>query len=218
VSESPVQARFVDGPASLVGGPCVRVLVAAVRGPVSVTSDPAGVKDTLGAGDVGVYANASTFDLKGAGLAVAATYTPKTPCNVKAALPLEHVMVKASAAPELRWAKGAMSAHLDVGTKLSPDVYLGRLEGTAAVPEHNHPTSWEILAAVEASGTFVLGGTEGRLGPKQIVVVPPGAKHAWKPDPGSKLVAIQLYTPPGPEQRFVALAAGEKDAGADASK
>ena len=44
--------------------------------------------------------------------------------------------------------------------------------------------------------------------------VPPATKHAWKPDEGSTLVAIQLYTPPGPEQRFKALAAAAADAGA----
>ena len=59
----------------------------------------------------------------------------------------------------------------------------------------------------------MLDGTEGKLGPKQVVTVPPGAKHAWKPDPGSRLVAVQLYSPPGPEQRFVGLAAADKDAG-----
>ena len=26
--------------------------------------------------------------------------------------------------------------------------------------------------------------------------------HSWTPDPGSKLVAVQMYWPPGPEQRF----------------
>jgi hypothetical protein len=44
-------------------------------------------------------------------------------------------------------------------------------------------------------------------------MVPPDTKHAWKPDPGSKLVAIQMYDPPGPEQRFVALANAARDAG-----
>jgi mannose-6-phosphate isomerase-like protein (cupin superfamily) len=107
-----------------------------------------------------------------------------------------------------------MAARLDVASKVSPELYLGRLEGTAPVSEHMHASSWEILAAVEANGVFSLEGTEGRLAARQVVVVPPGAKHAWKPEPGSKLVAVQMYSPPGPEQRFVALAAADKDAGA----
>jgi mannose-6-phosphate isomerase-like protein (cupin superfamily) len=97
-----------------------------------------------------------------------------------------------------------------------PSFYLGRLEGTAPVAEHVHKGTWEILAAIHASGTFVLDGKEARLGPRQVVVVPPDAKHAWRPDPGSNLVAVQLYWPPGPEQRFVALGAADTDAGAPA--
>ena len=46
-----------------------------------------------------------------------------------------------------------------------------------------------------------------------MVPVPPGVKHSWKPDPGTKLVAVQFYSPPGPEQRFKALAAAAADAG-----
>jgi mannose-6-phosphate isomerase-like protein (cupin superfamily) len=175
------------------------------------------MRETLAAGDSVVWTNADAVELAGSGLAVVATYATAGTCPpTTAPPPIERVVVRASAAPKLDFAKGAMSVHLDVGAKVSPELYLGRLEGTAAVPEHDHPTSWEILAAVEASGTFVLDGIEKRLGPKQIVVVPPGTKHAWRPDAGSKLVAIQMYSPPGPEQRFVALAAAEKDAGKDA--
>ena len=106
-----------------------------------------------------------------------------------------------------------MSAHLDVtrASALAPELYLGRLEGTAAVAEHSHAEAWEILATVDAKGTLVLDGTEGPVGPRQIVIIPPGTKHAYQPSPGSKLVAVQMYAPPGPEQRFVALAAAAHD-------
>ncbi len=215
VADAPVKAQLVEKGATVEVGPslCTRVLVAAVRGPITVTTaaDPK-LRDTLAAGDVGWYEHMTTLDVKGT-LAVVAMPFPQPLCKLDPPIVIEHGVVKASAAPELRFAKGAMSAHLDVGTKVSPELYLGRLEGTAAVPEHDHPSSWEILATVEASGAFTLDGVEQRLGPKQIVIVPPGAKHAWKPDPGSKLVAIQMYSPPGPEQRFVALAAAEKDGG-----
>jgi mannose-6-phosphate isomerase-like protein (cupin superfamily) len=220
-AKSPVVARIVDTPATVPGGPpCTRVAIAAVRGPFTATAaarSPAPMRETLAAGDSVVWTNADAVELAGSGLAVVATYATAGMCPpTTAPPPIERVVVRASAAPKLDFAKGAMSVHLDVGAKVSPELYLGRLEGTAAVPEHDHPTSWEILAAVEASGTFVLDGIEKRLGPKQIVVVPPGTKHAWRPDAGSKLVAIQMYSPPGPEQRFVALAAAEKDAGKDA--
>lgn len=222
-AESPVKAKFVDTPAKLEAGLCQRVLVAVVKGKVSALGE------TLAPGDVLVVAHGTSFEATGQGTVVWAQTEMSGDCAVLSRpAPIKKV-VRAGAAPELRWARGAMTAHLDVPTtppkadtagappptaSLSPELYLGRLEGTAGVPEHDHAGSWEILAAVEANGTFVLDGTEGRLGARQIVMVPPGAKHAWRPEPGSKLVAVQMYAPPGPEQRFLGLAAAERDAGA----
>jgi mannose-6-phosphate isomerase-like protein (cupin superfamily) len=207
-AEAPITASFVDAPGKIEAPICSRLLIAVARGKVIAMGE------TLGAGDVLVVTHPDPIKLDGAGLVVVARRDFDTElCGVKTRPALDKKIVRASSAPDLRWAGGTMGAHLDVGAKLSPDVYLGRLDGTAGVAEHTHPGSWEILAAVEASGTFVLDGTEAHLGPRQITMIPPGAKHAWKPDPGAKLVAIQMYSPPGPEQRFVGLAAAEKDAG-----
>jgi mannose-6-phosphate isomerase-like protein (cupin superfamily) len=204
--EPPVKASFVDAPANVDAALCSRVLLAVAKGKVTTMGE------TLGAGDVLVVTYPDPLKLEGAGLVVV-VHRDLPPCAVSSRPVMQKKVVRANAAPDQRWAGGTMSAHLDVGSIVSPDLYLGRLEGTAGVPEHVHPGTWEILAAVDAHGTFVLDGTEGHLGPRQIVMVPPGAKHAWKPDPGTKLVAVQLYSPPGPEQRFVALAAADKDAG-----
>lgn len=160
---------------------------------------------TLVPGDVLVVDHALPEPLEGSGLAVSAL-SPRRPCAVRSRPAPEVSLIRGTTAPKLTWAGGAMSAHLDVSKTVSPSLYLGRLEGSAAVAEHSHPGSWEILAAVDAAGTFTLDGQPARLGPKQIVVVAPGTKHSWTPDPGSTLVAIQLYSPPGPEQRFRALA------------
>jgi len=138
------------------------------------------------------------------------------PCHVFDKPGAELSFRRAKQTPELTWANGAMHAHLDVGQDVSPDLYLGRLAGTAGVGEHQHDTSIEILAAIEASGTFTQAGFEKHIGPRTIVTVPKKTPHAWKPDPGSKLVAIQMYLPPGPEQRFVALNADYQDASAKA--
>ena len=222
LAEPPVKAKFVDTPAKLEAALCERTLVAIVKGKVTALSE------TLGPGDVLVVANGEPFDAMGTGTVVWAT-TPIVPCPVRDRPAPAKAIVRATAAAKLEWANGTMSARLDVEPPpsagaakpggamppaLSPELYLGRLEGTAPVGEHNHSGSWEILAAIDAKGTLVLDGTEGRVGPRQIVMIPPGARHAWKPDPGSKLVAVQMYAPPGPEQRFVGLAAADKDAGA----
>jgi len=203
--EPPVSARFVDAPAKIDDGLCVTTMLAVVKGSLSVAGE------SLAPGDVLVLKNADAGEVKGAGLFVEAR-TKSAPCAVRDRdRPAQaKTVVRAKAAPKLAFAGGKMSARLDVDAKTSPDVYLGRLEGSAGVPEHDHASSWEILAAVDAAGTFTLGGEEHHLGPKQVVVVPPGTKHSWKPDTGSKLVAVQMYAPPGPEQRFVALAEAEK--------
>lgn len=208
-SEPPVSAKFVEAPGKIEAPICSRLIIAVVKGKVLAMGE------TLGVGDVLVITHPDPIKLDGTGSVVVARRDFATAlCGVKARPPLDKKIVRASTAADLRWRGGTMTARLDVGPELSPDVYLGRLAGTASVAEHAHPGSWEILAAVEAHGTFVVDGIEGPLGPGQIVIIPPGSKHAWRPDQGSKLVAIQMYSPPGPEQRFVAQAAADQDAGA----
>ena len=196
----PVEARFVDvgaAPTSIPLGACTQMFVAAVRGNVTAGGQ------ALSAGDV-LATTAGPVKLEGDGTAVVAT-TPVAPCSV----PLR--LVLASTAPELTFMGGTMHAHLDLDDRaVAPTAYVGRLSGTGAVAEHAHDKSWEVLCAVEAAGTFTLAGQPQRLGPRTCIGVPPGTKHSWQPDPGSTLSAVQIYSPPGPEQRFKKLAAEGK--------
>ena len=191
---------------------CEQIAIAIVGGPGATVSG-----ETLGPGDVLVATGAGVLELKsisGATRAVIAIVQQPTCQAATAGAPITRRVVRASAAPELVWADGRMRAHLDVGRDVSPNAYIGRLEGAAPVAEHAHSDSWEILCAVEGAGTFTRDGKNQRLGAGDIVTVPPGVKHAWNPDPGTNLVAVQIYAPPGPEQRFKALAAAALDAGA----
>lgn len=197
--------RFLEpGTQKLEPMVCGRAAVVAAAGEATA----GGV--ALAAGDIlfVTHPQALTVEVQATSTVVLAVQT--FACDVLARPAEARRLVRASEARELRWAGGAMSAHLDVGKELSPDLYLGRLAGSAAVAEHVHEGSNETLVALEAAGTFTIDGKEHRLGPKQIVFVPRGTKHSWKPDAGSKLVAVQLYDPPGPEQRFVALARAEE--------
>ena len=199
---NPVSAKIVDvGPGGTSASirACEELMVAVVKGSLTAGGEQ------LGAGDVLVAQGAGDVPLRGAGRVVVATVQPPV-CDANGVAPMRRV-VRAAMAPELTWAGGAMHAHLDVEKDLSPNAYLGRLSGTAPVVEHAHADSWEIVCAIEAAGTFTQDGKEQRLSPGQVVAIPPGAKHAWKPDPGKSLVAIQIYAPPGPEQRFRVLAA-----------
>jgi mannose-6-phosphate isomerase-like protein (cupin superfamily) len=196
-SEPPVEVRFVDAttaPTSIALPACHQLLVTAAKGTVVAGGQ------TLSVGDV-LATTSGPVELHGDGVAVVAT-TAVTPCGIPQRL------VLSSAAPDLAFMGGAMHARLDLDDRaVVPSVYFGRLMGTAGVAEHAHDKSWEVLCAVEAAGTFTLAGQVQRLGPRTCVFVPPGAKHSWQPDPGSTLVAVQLYAPPGPEQRFKKLAA-----------
>ncbi|MEO7112516.1 MAG: cupin domain-containing protein [Polyangiaceae bacterium] len=149
---------------------------------------------------------ASDLTISGTGLAVVTQIT--TRCAGGSFPP--PTKIAATRAPELTWANGAMHAHLDIEDELHGDAYFGRLSGTASVPEHVHDTSTEILIAIEASGTLIIDGKAQHLGNHQVVAIPPGAKHSYVPDAGSKLVALQIYSPPGPEERFKEMATGLK--------
>jgi mannose-6-phosphate isomerase-like protein (cupin superfamily) len=174
-------------------------------------------KEQLDAGDLMIVKYPDPMYVNVDGLAV--RVIESFPCQLRDKPGPEVTLRRAAQAPELTWGKGTMHAHLDVGSSkedepVSPRLYVGRLSGTGAVAEHRHQDSVEVIAAVEASGTFTIAGKPHRLAAGEIVTVPKDTLHSWTPDPGSKLVAIQMYLPHGPEQRFIALDAAEKDAGA----
>jgi mannose-6-phosphate isomerase-like protein (cupin superfamily) len=193
-----VDARFVDHALHVDAQLCDTFYVATARGSTTALGE------TLAEGDVLEVSCPDPFDVQTTELALVATVSH--PCVVKARPGTRKRVVRKSDNPELSWANGTMHAQLDFDNPTA-EVHFGRLDGTAAVAEHTHPSSWEILCAVEAAGTFTLAGKPQRLGPRSVVVVPPATKHAWQPDPGTRLVAFQIYDPPGPEQRFKALAA-----------
>ena len=205
----PVSAEFVELGASgfhTEHVACEQRIVALTKGKASVLGE------TLAPGDVLVTQGTGGYDVKGDGLLVFAIARPFV-CEPNQFTTINKHVFRAKAAPEVRWAGGKMLAHLDVEKDNAPFAYVGRLEGTAAVAEHAHDASWEVLCAVEASGTFTLDGKAQHLAGKTCVSVPPKAKHSWAPDAGSKLLAVQFYSPGGPEQRFRTLAAQEADGG-----
>ena len=203
---APATARFLTLPAKLEPPICSRVFVAAAKGNLMVG------ENALSEGDVLVLLHPEAFEVRGSGKAVYVEVPLGSDrCAVKTRPSPETKLVKASAAQALVWGQGAMQAHLDVEKDRSPEAYFGRLSGTLPVAEHAHAGSWELLVAVEGAGSFVLEGAPHEVHDESVVVIPAGKKHAWKPVPGKKLVAFQLYLPPGPEQRFRTLA---EDAGA----
>lgn len=111
--------------------------------------------------------------------------------------------------PDLAWAGGAYHARLglDGASKPAAALDLLRMSASAGVAEHVHEREWEILAMLEGEGALVRKSADhgderipGRAG--SLFSVPPSQKHAWKPSGKAPFLAIQVYTPPGPEQRY----------------
>jgi mannose-6-phosphate isomerase-like protein (cupin superfamily) len=225
----PVRAAFVDLTSAgtpVSAGRCETLVVAAARGRAVIEPlSPAGEGAVLEVGDTWVWygyeprtgapAGQARATVRGQGFAFVA-HVRHAACDERALVVRPQRLIPSSSTAPLTWAHGAMRAHLDLETNGLVDAYVGRLEGTVGVVEHTHDEAWEILGDVEGTGTFTFDGAPHRLGPRGVVVVPPGTRHAWLPDEGTRLVAIQMYAPPGPEQRFKLLANGAiaRDAGA----
>ena len=75
-------------------------------------------------------------------------------------------------------------------------------DADAAVPQHMHPSSAEILFIEEGSGEMHVGARTVRVRPGAAFYVPPGVLHDFRGDGTAPLRAIQVYSPSGPEQRF----------------
>lgn len=115
--------------------------------------------------------------------------------------------------PDLAWGNGAYHARIGWESNDRPAVVVDllRMSADAATPEHDHQHEWESLALLEGDGTLLrrAGGAEQRVQMKAgaVATVPAGVKHAWKPSGEGDFFAIQVFAPPGPEQRYKKLAA-----------
>lgn len=111
--------------------------------------------------------------------------------------------------PDLAWGGGAY--HARIGFE-DGSASLGSLMASksAAVPQNVHDHEWEILAILSGDGTLArtVGGREDDtpIAPGTFASIAPGVPHAYRPAGTSPLVAVQLFSPPGPEQRFKKLA------------
>ena len=122
--------------------------------------------------------------------------------------------VNLAEAKDLAWGGGALHARIGFegsGQRASLGVLM--VSKDAPVAQHRHDTSWEILVALRAEGTLKRADSaeSTELAPVDVsdgmvVAIPKNTLHGWQPSGTKALVALQLYLPPGPEQRFKKLA------------
>ena len=74
------------------------------------------------------------------------------------------------------------------------------LASGAKVPEHVHAKETEMLYILEGAGTMKIAGQDVAVTPTSVIQIPPNTKHAFAAT--ANVRALQIYTPPGPEQRF----------------
>jgi quercetin dioxygenase-like cupin family protein len=88
----------------------------------------------------------------------------------------------------------------------SPEASVGRLvlQPGAVVPEHEHADGSEYLVVLSGAAELTVDGQAWTLGPGDAVHLAKGRKHSAKvaADAKAPLVAVQVYTPAGAEQRF----------------
>lgn len=107
-----------------------------------------------------------------------------------------------------------LDGHLEVRILLDADgsgaMHAGlavlRGDAEARVAPHVHDTSAELLFIEDGEGTMHLGDRDVAVHPGMVVYVPEGMEHSFDPSGARPLVALQVYAPSGPEQRFRGLA------------
>jgi mannose-6-phosphate isomerase-like protein (cupin superfamily) len=123
-------------------------------------------------------------------------------------------VVDLNASKDLAWGGGSMHARMGIeGDVQRASLSVLMASKDAPVASHKHDTSWEILIALRAEGTAQRAASAEatetapvKVTDGMVVAIPKGALHAWQPAGSKPLIALQIYVPPGPEQRFKKLA------------
>ncbi len=71
------------------------------------------------------------------------------------------------------------------------------------VPSHAHQGEWEHVALLHGAGSMTLGKQTLSMVAGSLAHIPAGEEHSFRATGSDPVVAIQLYSPPGPERRFL---------------
>jgi mannose-6-phosphate isomerase-like protein (cupin superfamily) len=132
----------------------------------------------------------------------------RDPSKVKVDPAAKPVVATASEVKALPYLGGKVTARIVFDQAVTGDGALAfdviEFAAGADVPRHTHDTSAELLYVLSGGGTLTIGSEPVPFGPEELVYVPRGQPHAVKFAANDKTVALQIYAPAGPEQRFKA--------------
>lgn len=77
-------------------------------------------------------------------------------------------------------------------------------DAPARIAAHAHAAEWENLLVLEARGDLELRGRSYPIAGGESLHIAPGVRHGYVARGNTSFVALQLYTPAGPEQRWLA--------------
>jgi quercetin dioxygenase-like cupin family protein len=107
---------------------------------------------------------------------------------------------------------GKIKVHLlfDPASTDSEDASLSLVEfdAGAEITRHAHADSAEILYILSGGGELMIGSDKLAFGPEQAIHLPDKQPHSARFK--EKTVAVQVYAPAGPEQRYKTAASGKK--------
>jgi mannose-6-phosphate isomerase-like protein (cupin superfamily) len=121
--------------------------------------------------------------------------------------------------PLLTWQHGKNHARIlfggsDLGSPLPFSLTLLQTLAPALIPPHSHESSWENLLVLEGRGDLELRGRSYPIAGGESLHIGPRVRHGYVASGQESFVALQLYTPAGPEQRFLAAAGAAPTAAA----
>jgi quercetin dioxygenase-like cupin family protein len=115
--------------------------------------------------------------------------------------------------PDLAWGEGAFRARTAYGgaAEQRQPASLGVLIASreAVIPKNTHDTEWEYILVLSGKGSTSLGAETRAIAAGVTLQIPAGVPHDFKSEAKEPLVAVQVFAPSGPEQRFSDLAAKE---------
>lgn len=79
-----------------------------------------------------------------------------------------------------------------------------------SIVEHIHEQSWEHLLVLQGSGELLMRGRPYPIAGGEVIHIDRSIRHGFAAMGETPLVALQLYTPAGPEQRFIRAAEPSK--------